>query len=191
MMPMTGKGEKTMNRYGIVRRGDGNRNMIRRPFRTFGDFMDSLFDVTSFWDDFGSFGKQLERCGRQGQMNRIALKKDGAVVGYRYEHALPGFTKDDIDITLDKGVMTVHASKGLEFPVVILVLGKSAPMLLTRNLVYTAVTRAKKMVVIIGEEATLARAIANTYTAKRYSLLRHFLLTNKTKAEILWGNATE
>lgn len=107
MMPMTGKGEKTMNRYGIVRRGNGNRNMIERPFRTFGDFMDSLFDVTSFWDDFGSFGRGV----RQGQMNRIALKKDGVVVGYRYEHALPGFTKDDIDITLDKGVMTVHASK--------------------------------------------------------------------------------
>ena len=108
---MTGKGEKTMNRYGIVRRGDGNRNMIERPFRTFGDFMDSLFDVTSFWDDFGSFGKQLERCGRQGQMNRIALKQDGKVTGYKYQYALPGFAKDDLDITVDKGVLTVKASK--------------------------------------------------------------------------------
>lgn len=85
--------------------------------------------------------------------------------------------------------ISVHKSQGSEFPVVVLVLGRSSPMLLTRNLVYTAVTRAKKMVVIIGEESVLRYAIQNNYTAKRYSLLRHLILVNKGKGDILWGNA--
>ena len=84
--------------------------------------------------------------------------------------------------------ISVHKSQGSEFPVVILVLGRTSPRLLTRNLVYTAVTRAKKMVVIIGEESVLRYAIGNTYTAKRYSLLKHLILKNKGKAEILWGD---
>ena len=104
---------------------------------------------------------------------------DGKTV--RYE----GSSLDELSLAY---CISVHKSQGSEFPVVILVLPKSAPMLLTRNLVYTAVTRAKKMVVIIGEEATLKYAIENTYTVKRYSLLKHLLGKNKTKAEILWGN---
>lgn len=87
--------------------------------------------------------------------------------------------------------ISVHKSQGSEFPVVILVLGRTSPMLMTRNLVYTAVTRAKRMVVIIGEENVLRYAINNTYTAKRYSLLRHLLLKNKGKAELLWGDGND
>ena len=61
-------------------------------------------------------------------------------------------------------------------------------MLHTRNLIYTAVTRAKKMLVIIGEESVLQYAINNTYTAKRYSLLCHLLNKQKDKIDFLWGN---
>ena len=96
-----------MNKYGLVRRDDCNRNMIERPFRMFGDLLDSLFDEEPF---FGGL-QELRKMPHAGKMNKIALKKDGEIVGYRYEHALPGFTRDDISITLDKGVMTVHASK--------------------------------------------------------------------------------
>lgn len=84
--------------------------------------------------------------------------------------------------------ISVHKSQGSEFPVVVLVLGRISPMLLTRNLIYTAVTRAKKMVVIIGEESVLRYAINNNYTAKRYSLLKYLILKNKKKGDVLWGN---
>ena len=104
---------------------------------------------------------------------------DGRKVNYE------GSTLDELSLAY---CISVHKSQGSEFPVVILVLGRSSPMLLTRNLVYTAVTRAKKMVVIIGEESVLKYAVGNTYTAKRYSLLRHLLLKNRGKAELLWGN---
>lgn len=93
-------------------------------------------------------------------------------------------TLDDLTLAY---CVSVHKSQGSEFPVVILILAKSAHMLLNRNLVYTAVTRAKKMVVIIGEESVLLGAIKNTYTTKRYSLLKYLILKNKEKAETLWG----
>lgn len=83
--------------------------------------------------------------------------------------------------------VSVHKSQGSEFDVIILMLSRPIPMLLTRNLVYTAVTRAKKMVVIIGEEENLAFAIKNTYTVKRYSLLRHFILQYKKNLGSFWG----
>ena len=106
--------------------------------------------------------------------------EDGKTV--RYESG----TLDDLTLAY---CISVHKSQGSEFPVVILVLPKSAHMLLTRNLIYTAVTRAKKMVVIIGEESVLRGAINNTHTTKRYSLLKNLILKNKEKAEILWGTS--
>lgn len=114
------------------------------------------------------------------------IRKEGITVEYddgrtvNYE----GTALDELTLAY---CISVHKSQGSEFPVVVLVLGRISPMLLTRNLIYTAVTRAKKMVVIIGDEATLKYAINNTYTAKRYSLLRHLLLKNRGEAEILWG----
>lgn len=66
---------------------------------------------------------------------------------------------------------TVHKSQGSEFPVVIMPIYWGPPMLLTRNLLYTAVTRAKKLVVLVGEERYLYNMIANNKVAKRYSSL--------------------
>ena len=71
--------------------------------------------------------------------------------------------------------VSVHKSQGSEFKALILVLGYYNPKLLTRNLIYTAVTRGKNMVVIIGKERTLAAGIHNNYTSARYTLLSYFL----------------
>lgn len=75
--------------------------------------------------------------------------------------------------------VSVHKSQGSEFPAVVLALGSISPYLLTRNLIYTAVTRAKKLVVIVGEEFVLRYAVRNNYTAKRYSMLCHMLRKGK------------
>ena len=50
------------------------------------------------------------------------------------------------------------------------------PMLLTRNLLYTAVTRARKLVVLVGYERTIAQMVANNIINRRYSLLEQRLL---------------
>ena len=66
---------------------------------------------------------------------------------------------------------TVHKSQGSEFPVVVMPIFWGPPMLLTRNLLYTAITRAKELVVLVGDERYLKRMIDNNRITKRYSSL--------------------
>ena len=67
--------------------------------------------------------------------------------------------------------VTIHKSQGSEYPVVILPIHSGPPMLLSRNLLYTGVTRAKKMVVVVGLKDTVSRMIANNSELERYTNL--------------------
>lgn len=71
--------------------------------------------------------------------------------------------------------ITVHKSQGSEYPVVIVPVYGCSPKLLTRNLLYTAVTRASEMVILVGQEEAVARMVANNRQAKRYSGLEVWL----------------
>lgn len=71
--------------------------------------------------------------------------------------------------------ITVHKSQGSEFDVVILPITASAPMLLTRNLLYTAITRAKKLLIVIGPVNVIDRMIANHDSKKRNTGLEYKL----------------
>ena len=65
--------------------------------------------------------------------------------------------------------VTVHKSQGSEYPVVILPVYKYTMKLLTRNLLYTAVTRASRMVIMVGDEETIHKMIDNNRQTKRYT----------------------
>jgi exodeoxyribonuclease V alpha subunit len=65
--------------------------------------------------------------------------------------------------------ITIHKSQGSEFPVVVIPLATQQFLLLQRNLVYTGITRAKKLVVLIGQTKALAMAVRNTRTDERFS----------------------
>ena len=67
--------------------------------------------------------------------------------------------------------ITIHKSQGSEYPVVILPLHSGPELLMSRNLLYTAVTRAKKLVVIVGVQDTVSRMIQNKREINRYSTL--------------------
>lgn len=71
--------------------------------------------------------------------------------------------------------VTVHKSQGSEFPIVILPLISGAPSLMTRNLLYTAVTRAREQVYILGRSRCVYEMAANGQVKKRYSALGAFL----------------
>ena len=83
--------------------------------------------------------------------------------------------------------ITIHKSQGSEFDVVIIPLVSGPSLILTRNLIYTAVTRAKKMVVLVGDKGALARMVKNSHTAKRYTLLKDFLIDENNKMKKLFG----
>ena len=65
--------------------------------------------------------------------------------------------------------ITVHKSQGSEYPIVIIPAYGAAQVLLTRNLLYTAVTRAQRMVIIVGREDIVASMVNNNRTALRYT----------------------
>lgn len=91
------------------------------------------------------------------------------------------YAKTDLfQITLAYAI-TIHKSQGSEFDCVVIPLVPGAPIIVTRNLLYTAITRAKKTVVLIGSKQILARMIHNNYTAKRFTLLKDFLKDEFTK----------
>lgn len=86
------------------------------------------------------------------------------------------YTRPDlIDLSLSYAI-TIHKSQGSEFDTVIIPAIAGPSIILTRNLIYTAVTRAKKMVVIVGEKLYLKRMVSNKYTATRFTLLKKLLV---------------
>ena len=76
--------------------------------------------------------------------------------------------------------VTVHKSQGSEFRAVVMTAFYGAPRLMNRNLIYTAVTRAKELVVIVGQKTAVNTMIDNDHEAKRYSSLC-MRLTEKTE----------
>ncbi len=72
--------------------------------------------------------------------------------------------------------ISVHKSQGSEFPVVVMPVVGGPPMLLTRNLFYTAVTRARQMVMLVGRENAIAAMVGNAYISQRYSALDRRLI---------------
>jgi len=67
--------------------------------------------------------------------------------------------------------LTVHKSQGCEFPVVVMPVVGGPPMLMARNLLYTALTRARQLVVLVGREDVIAQMVANNHVVKRYTTL--------------------
>jgi len=87
--------------------------------------------------------------------------------------------------------ITVHKSQGSEYDAVVITLPMSSPMILTRNLLYTAITRAKKLVLIVGEDYTVKRMVDNDYIAKRNSALGYFIDKAAKEYDKLFGNDEE
>lgn len=68
--------------------------------------------------------------------------------------------------------LSVHKSQGCEFPAVVLPVVGGSKMLLTRNLFYTALTRARRLVVLVGREDVIAEMVGNDYVTTRYTALQ-------------------
>ena len=97
----------------------------------------------------------------------------GRVVEYQFT------SLDEIDHSY---AITVHKSQGSEYPIVIIpVTYKCPPMLLTRNLIYTAITRAEKIVILIGDKETFYKMISNNFQLKRNTNL--LALLRRTRNE--------
>ncbi len=82
---------------------------------------------------------------------------------------------DELDELGHAYAMTIHRSQGSEYPAVVIPLTTSAWMMLQRNLLYTAVTRAKQLVVLVGSRRALAAAVRTVGAGRRHTALAHRL----------------
>jgi exodeoxyribonuclease V alpha subunit len=81
------------------------------------------------------------------------------------------YGSDDLDNLVLAYAVTVHKSQGSEYPCAVMVLHGQHYVMLRRNLLYTGVTRGKRLVVLAGSKRALQRAISNDVTMRRYSRL--------------------
>ena len=89
----------------------------------------------------------------------------------------------DLDEVILAYAVSVHKSQGSEYPAVIIPILIQHYMLLQRNLIYTAVTRGKKLVILVGTRKALAIGIHNDKTLKRYTLLEKRLKDKSFECE--------
>jgi len=82
----------------------------------------------------------------------------------------------DLDELVPAYAVTVHKSQGSEYPAVVVPIMTQHYMMLQRNLIYTAVTRGRKLVVLVGTKKALAIAVKNNRTEQRFSLLKERLM---------------
>lgn len=82
---------------------------------------------------------------------------------------------------------TIHKSQGSEFDVVVMPIVAGAGSIITRNLLYTGVTRAKKLVVLVGSKKNIARMVYNNFIANRYSMLSEFIKKQSKMMDIMYN----
>ncbi|GEB62335.1 ATP-dependent RecD-like DNA helicase [Streptomyces gardneri] len=82
---------------------------------------------------------------------------------------------DELDELAHAYAVTIHRSQGSEYPAVVIPVTMSAWMMLQRNLLYTAVTRAKKLVVLVGSRRAIAQAVRTVSAGRRFTALSHRL----------------
>ncbi|MCW2873528.1 ATP-dependent RecD-like DNA helicase [Actinacidiphila oryziradicis] len=82
---------------------------------------------------------------------------------------------DELDELAHAYAVTIHRSQGSEYPAVVIPVTTGAWMMLQRNLLYTAVTRAKKLVVLVGSRRALGQAVRTVSAGRRFTALDHRL----------------
>lgn len=156
--PNDGKAEITIN--GVTLR-EGDKVMQVK----------NNYDISWTRDD-GELGSGIFN-GDIGILEEIRVLDGELTVRYEDREALYS-RKDAEDLELAYAV-TVHKSQGSEFDAVVVPLFGGPPQLIYRNLLYTAVTRAKSLLVLVGSPETLRRMVENDRKTLRYTGLRHFI----------------
>ena len=111
--------------------------------------------------------------GDIGKISRIDTENQEAIITIDGRDLTYDFS--EIDEVVLAYAVSVHKSQGSEYPCVVIPIMTQHYMLLQRNLLYTAITRGKKLVVIVGSKKALAIAVKNNRTLRRYTYLKQRL----------------
>jgi exodeoxyribonuclease V alpha subunit len=142
------------------------KQVLERGGRSF-RLLDKVMQIRNNYDK-EVFNGDLGRIRKIDEENHILqVEVDGRLVNY-------GF--DELDELVLAYAVTVHKAQGSEYPAVVLPLLTQHYLMLQRNLLYTAITRGRRLVVIVGSKKALAIAVKNDKTQKRFTLLKRRLI---------------
>lgn len=122
--------------------------------------MENNYDLDVYNGDIG-FIQSIDN-----EAQELIISFDDRMVTYDYT---------DLDQLTLAYAITIHKSQGSEYECVVIILTMQSFMMLKRNLIYTAVTRGKKLVIIVGEKKALYLAIKNNSSVDRYSKLKSWI----------------
>jgi exodeoxyribonuclease V alpha subunit len=113
--------------------------------------------------------------GDIGRVTGVDLDERELVVSFDGRPVI--ISSPDLDDVVSAYACTIHKAQGSEYPAVVVVLHHSHHVMLQRNLLYTAVTRGRRLVVIVGSRRALGRAVHNATVRQRYTMLAERLKT--------------
>lgn len=108
--------------------------------------------------------------GDVGQI--VEIEESGEWMAVRFDERVAFYTADQFRELDMAYAMTVHKAQGSEYPAVVLAVLQAAPSLLVRGVLYTAVTRARELLVLVGDDAVVQQMAANDRRQRRFSGLR-------------------
>lgn len=160
------KAEVTVN--GILFREGDKVMQIKNDYNLPWVREDGTYGEGVFNGDLGIL-KQIDR-----RASTLTVRMDDRTVTYETESA------GELELAY---AMTVHKSQGNEFPAVVIPLYRTSPRLSYRNLLYTAVTRAKSLLILVGRSEAIRRMVANDKKTNRYTGLCSLLLEGDDDAD--------
>ena len=157
---------KKERKYGDITFREGDRVMqVKNNYDIFWDREIDGFYETGTGVFNGEFGK-IEKIDNEEKQIKIEFD-DGKIAWYMFSEL------EQLELAY---AITIHKSQGSEFNVVIMALPQTAPMLLTKNLLYTGITRAKKLLIIFGSGNVVKYMINNSDSKKRNTGLKYKLI---------------
>jgi exodeoxyribonuclease V alpha subunit len=112
-----------------------------------------------------------------GDIGRIvAIDREEQEVSVNFDGRLVAYDFPELDELVLAYATSIHKAQGSEYPVVVMPILVQHFILLQRNLLYTGITRGKKLVIIVGTKKALSIAIRNNKPQKRYTRLKEHLM---------------
>ena len=148
-----------------------------RPERRFGEYVfrqgDRVMQVRNNYDVIWKDGLTTGMGVFNGDIGQIVeVDNRSELITVDFEGRLVEYTPDMLGELEPAYAITVHKAQGSEYRAVILSVSDGAPVLLTRGVLYTAITRARELLILVGDEDVVARMTANDRQQRRYSGLR-------------------
>ena len=145
----------------------GDRVMqVKNNYDIYWEKGDKDYGISHFENGTGIFNGELGRISR--------IDKDEKIIEVLFDDSKKAwYSFSELDELEHAYAITIHKAQGSEFDVGILAIPQASKMLLTRNLLYTGMTRAKKMLIIIGEKNLIEFMINNSDTKKRNTGLQY------------------